>query len=115
GIEQDGTATWSSTTMILVLAHAADHTGIGYTYGDVSTASFIRSTLVEVVVGGDPQWPARHWARMQQAIRNAGRPGLGAIAVSAVDIALWDLCAQLRDLPLCLTLPAAHHSDPVYG
>ena len=37
---------------------------------------------------------------MVRAVRNAGRPGLVGMAVSAVDIALWDLAARILDLPL---------------
>jgi hypothetical protein len=31
----------ASTTMVLVRVHTVDHTGLGYTYGDVSVASFL--------------------------------------------------------------------------
>jgi L-alanine-DL-glutamate epimerase-like enolase superfamily enzyme len=115
GVEQDGTATWDSTTMILVRAHAAGTAGIGYTYGDVSVAAFVESQLRSVAVGADALAPATTWAAMMTAIRNAGRPGAGAMAVSAVDIALWDLKARLVELPLCRVLPASHDHVPVYG
>jgi hypothetical protein len=36
---------------------------------------------------------------MRRAVHNLGRPGLVAEAISAVDIALWDLHAQLLDVP----------------
>jgi L-alanine-DL-glutamate epimerase-like enolase superfamily enzyme len=52
---------------------------------------------------------------MFAGIRNAGRPGVGAMAVSAVDIALWDLKARLLGLPLVKVLPAFHDRVPVYG
>ncbi len=48
-------------------------------------------------------------------MRNAGRPGVGAMARSAVDVALWDLKARLLDLPLVRLLPAHHDRVPVYG
>ncbi len=89
--------------------------GIGYTYGDVSVAAFIQSTLASTVQGSDALDPAATWDRMFAAIRNAGRPGVGAMAVSAVDIALWDLKARLLDLPLVKVLPAFHDRVPVYG
>ncbi len=38
GQEQDGTMTWSSTTIVLVQAHGGGETGLGYTYGDASVA-----------------------------------------------------------------------------
>ncbi|WP_422768782.1 enolase C-terminal domain-like protein [Plantactinospora sp. WMMC1484] len=115
GREQDGTLTWDATTMILVRAHAAGETGLGYTYGDVSVAAFIESKLAPVVTGADPSAPAATWQRMFAEIRNAGRPGAGAMAVSAVDVALWDLWARLAGLPLYRILPSVHDRVPVYG
>jgi L-alanine-DL-glutamate epimerase-like enolase superfamily enzyme len=52
---------------------------------------------------------------MQERIRNAGRVGVGAMAVSAVDIALWDLRAKLLDVCLADALPRFHSGVPVYG
>ncbi|MEU0112587.1 hypothetical protein ABZ137_02375 [Streptomyces bobili] len=44
---------------------------------------------------------------MSRALRNAGRPGIAAGAVSAVDTAPWDLEARLLDMPLVRLLGAA--------
>jgi L-alanine-DL-glutamate epimerase-like enolase superfamily enzyme len=115
GKESDGTLEWDSTTMVLVQAHAAGETGIGYTYGHVSVASFVESKLASVVVGADAFAPPLAWSRMMAAIRNAGQPGVGAMAVSAVDIALWDLKARLSGQALYRVLPAFHDEVPVYG
>jgi L-alanine-DL-glutamate epimerase-like enolase superfamily enzyme len=115
GLEEDGTLQWDSTTMVLVEVRAGGKSGIGYTYGDVSVAAFIRSKLASTVRGSDALDPAATWDRMFAAIRNAGRPGVGAMAVSAVDIALWDLKARLLDLPMVKVLPAFHDRVPVYG
>ncbi|MFU8850749.1 enolase C-terminal domain-like protein [Micromonospora sp. SL1-18] len=115
GVEQDGTATWTSTTMILVRAHGGGVTGLGYTYGDVSVARFVESKLAPVATGADAFTPAMTWQTMSAEIRNAGRPGAGAMALSCVDIALWDLRARLIGQPLFRTLPACHDHLPVYG
>ncbi|MFJ8547000.1 enolase C-terminal domain-like protein [Streptomyces sp. NPDC093586] len=115
GIEQDGTLEWGSTTLVLVRVHAGGRTGLGYTYGDVSVASFVNSELAPLLHGQDVTAPPALWHRMGARIRNAGRPGVGAMAVSAVDVALWDLKARLLDLPLIRLLPACHDRVPVYG
>jgi L-alanine-DL-glutamate epimerase-like enolase superfamily enzyme len=115
GVEADGTLSWDSATMILVIAKGGGHEGIGYTYADVSTAAFVDSKLASVVVGGPALSPPKQWQAMSAAIRNAGRPGVGSMAVSAVDIALWDLRAHLLGLPLADTLPRYHDRVPVYG
>ena len=113
--ESDGTLAWDATTMVVVEAHGGGRTGLGYTYGDVSVGRFADSQLAEAVTGSDALAPAQAWARMQAAIRNAGRPGVGAMAVSATDIALWDLKARLLELPLIAVLPRFHDGVPVYG
>jgi L-alanine-DL-glutamate epimerase-like enolase superfamily enzyme len=113
--ESDGTLEWNSTTMIVVQVEAGGETGIGYTYGDRSVAPFIESMLAGLVEGADALSPASTWAAMQRAIRNAGRPGVGAMAVSAVDVALWDLKAKLLGVALADLLPRFHEEAPVYG
>ena len=82
-------------------AHGGGETGLGYTYADVSTAKLIESKL-----SGD---------RARRATRSIAPGGLGgdgqadpqprpagiaSMAISAVDIALWDLKARLLGLPL---------------
>jgi L-alanine-DL-glutamate epimerase-like enolase superfamily enzyme len=52
---------------------------------------------------------------MGRELRNIGRPGLGFMALSAVDIALWDLQARLREKPLVELLGATRDEAPVYG
>lgn len=115
GKEQDGTLTWESATIILVEARAGDETGIGYTYGDMSVAALIDSKLAPLVKGTDAMTPPATWRTMLAQLRNDGQPGIGAMAVSAVDIALWDLKARLLGQPLYKILPAFRDEVPVYG
>jgi len=113
--EGDGTLAWDSTTMVVVQASGGGVTGLGYTYGAAATAQVVERQLADVVTGLSV-WdvPAANEA-MNRAVRNAGRPGLIAGAVSAVDIALWDLKARLLDLPLVRLLGASRTDLPVYG
>ena len=48
-------------------------------------------------------------------VRNMGRSGLAATAISALDAALWDLKAKLMDLPLAALLGRARETVPIYG
>jgi L-alanine-DL-glutamate epimerase-like enolase superfamily enzyme len=52
---------------------------------------------------------------MVNAVRNLGRSGLAASAISAIDAALWDLKAKLLDLPLVDLLGRAREEVPIYG
>jgi L-alanine-DL-glutamate epimerase-like enolase superfamily enzyme len=113
--EADGTASWRSTTLVVVLAEGAGKQGIGYTYSDASVAALITCKLAEVVAGGDAFDPPSAWRAMQVAVRNLGREGLAATAISAIDIALWDLKAGLLGLPLISLLGRYRDSIPIYG
>jgi len=113
--ESDGTLEWDSTTIVVVEARAGEERGLGYTYGHQAIAAVVGSTLSPVVVGTDPLAPPRAWAAMQEAVRNFGRQGLCAMAISAVDIALWDLRAKLLDLSLADSLGRFHDAIPAYG
>jgi L-alanine-DL-glutamate epimerase-like enolase superfamily enzyme len=52
---------------------------------------------------------------MARAVRNIGRPGVAATAISAVDIALWDLKARLLGSSVVQLLGAAQDGVPIYG
>ncbi|MFD8255511.1 enolase C-terminal domain-like protein [Streptomyces werraensis] len=111
----DATLTWDATTLVLVEATAAGVTGLGFTYGSPATAPVVRHELADLVVGHDAFDVPAVCDRMSRALRNTGRPGIGAGAVSAVDTALWDLKARLLDLPLVRLLGAAREEVAVYG
>jgi L-alanine-DL-glutamate epimerase-like enolase superfamily enzyme len=113
--ESDGTAEWDATTIVIVEAFGGGRCGLGYTYGPAATGTLIQELLAGVVTGTDALQVERAWNAMAAALRNAGRPGIGAMAMAAVDLALWDLKARLVELPLLTVLGAAHAEIPVYG
>ena len=115
--EADGTFAWTSTTLIVVHVTAGGKTGIGYTYTDDSIVSLTTGKLKQALIDAeaDAMDPPAAWFTMQGAVRNMGRPGLTATAISAVDGALWDLKAKLLDLPLCLLLGRDRDCCHVYG
>jgi len=71
--------------------------------------------LKQVVVGRDAMSVQSAWLAMLRSIRNLGRPGICAMAISAVDTALWDLKARLLDLPLVKLLGQVREALPIYG
>ncbi|MBB2203289.1 mandelate racemase [Gluconacetobacter tumulisoli] len=106
---------WSATTIIVVHVTAGDCVGLGYTYSDASVACLIEGALKQVIVGSDPLSPAKLWDALHAAVRNMGRAGIAANAISAVDTAVWDLKAKLLDLPLAVLLGARRESVEIYG
>jgi len=113
--ESDGTAEWDSTTIVIVEARAGAETGLGYTYAPAAAGKLVEEKLVELVCGRDTLATGEAWEAMAVALRNAGRPGIGFCALSAVDLALWDLKARLLGLPLVDLLGRAREEAPVYG
>ncbi len=113
--EADGTAEWDSTTLIVAEVDAGGKTGLGYTYSGTSIVGLIEGKLAGVLRGSDAfDIPAR-WQAMQRSVRNLGREGLAATAISAVDVALWDLKAKALEQPLATLLGRARNSVPIYG
>jgi L-alanine-DL-glutamate epimerase-like enolase superfamily enzyme len=113
--ESDGTLEWDSTTIVIVEAHGGGEIGIGYTYCETAAAELVRSKLADVVTGADALDVRATWLRLNEQVRNAGRPGIASCAISAVDQALWDLKARLLGVPLVVLLGAAHEAVPIYG
>jgi L-alanine-DL-glutamate epimerase-like enolase superfamily enzyme len=113
--EEDGTYGWHSTTVVIVEVAAGGKQGLGYTYADTATAKLIDDKLKQVVTGNDAMSVQAIWLAMLRSIRNLGRAGICAMAISAVDTALWDLKARLLDLPLVTLLGQTHDALPIYG
>jgi L-alanine-DL-glutamate epimerase-like enolase superfamily enzyme len=113
--EADGTISWNSTTMVLVELVVGEVHGMGYTYADASTAKVAQHLLETVLHAADPWQHAALWIEMQRSVRNLGNRGIAAMAISAIDIALWDLRAKLLHVPLVQLLGAARESIPAYG
>ncbi len=116
--EGDGTLTWESTTWVLVRVGTDDPglpTGVGWTYAPAAAAYVVSNLLAPEVTGRSAVDVSASWQAMVRAVRNAGRPGLVSMAISAVDTALWDLAARLLELPLHRLLGVVHDDVPVYG
>ncbi len=121
--EADGTLAWDKTTMVLVTAQAGGERGLGWSYASAAAQTLITEMLADVVTGRDAFDTAGTAEAMARQVRNIGRPGVAATAISAVDIALWDLKARLLGQPLAGLLGQplagllgpARRDVPVYG
>lgn len=113
--ESDGTAEWSKTTVVVAELRCRGETGLGYTYADTGTARIAQDVLAQHLIGKDPYDVPRLFAAMETAVRNHGRGGACAMAISAIDVAAWDLKAKLLGVPLSRLLGRARDAIPAYG
>ncbi len=74
----------------------------------------IHSFVNELLVGRDPRGVRGHWKRMMDAAFKGGNRGLVNGAISAIDIALWDLKAKLNGEPLWKTLGSSTRKVRAY-
>jgi L-alanine-DL-glutamate epimerase-like enolase superfamily enzyme len=113
--ESDGTLAWDKTTLVLVEVAVGDTTGVGWSYTGVAACDVVSDHLAGEVVGHDAMSVGAAWQRMGHAVRNLGAPGLVMTAISAVDVALWDLKARLLGRPLTDVLDRVHDEVAIYG
>ncbi len=78
--------------------------GYGYTYtigcGGAAIRALIERDLRPILLGADANCIEQIWDRMWWSMHYVGRGGLVSFAMSAVDIALWDLKGAKEDTPL---------------
>lgn len=114
--ESDGTAQWDHTGVVIVHAEADGHVGLGWSYASAkAAAAVVQGTLASEVEGQSAMDIEGCWQTMVRSVRNAGRPGVCSTAISAVDIALWDLKAKLLNLSLIDLFGAVRSAAPIYG
>lgn len=113
--ESDGTLEWEHTTLVVVEVSGGRSRGLGFTYGHSSLRGLIADGFDHVLRG-------KHGLAIEAAthglnahFRNEGQGGASAMAISALDIALWDLKAKELGLPLVSLLGPVRDSLPVYG
>jgi L-alanine-DL-glutamate epimerase-like enolase superfamily enzyme len=91
--------------VIMVILKADDGSqGIGYTYtigqGGAAVKSLIEEVYKPLLMGKNPRHIERLWEKMWWQLHYIGRGGLVSFAISAVDIALWDLIGNKDGVPL---------------
>jgi L-alanine-DL-glutamate epimerase-like enolase superfamily enzyme len=93
--------------------------GMGYTYtvgtGGAAVRAVIERDLRPLVVGAEIDRIEAVWKRMWWHVHYGGRGGLVSLAISAVDIALWDLKARRYRAPLWRLLGGHDPCVPCYA
>ena len=106
---------------VTVLMHTSDGpTGFGFNLGLGGAASaalvpYIEKELAPLAIGQDALAPEALWQRLWGSNKARMRGGLGVWALSAVDIACWDVVAKSAGLPLHRLLGGFRTNVPVYG
>ena len=113
--ESDGTFEWDATTMVLVSIEAGGERGLGYSYTARAAATLVNDALAPRLVGQSALDIGARNIDLARAVRNVGRDGIAATAISAIDVALWDLKGKLLGVSLADLLGPARETIPAYG
>ncbi|MDQ2801785.1 MAG: mandelate racemase/muconate lactonizing enzyme family protein, partial [Pseudomonadota bacterium] len=93
--------------------------GVGYTYtvgaGGQAVHALIEHDLRPVLIGADADRIEQLWRAMWWRLHYGGRGGSVSLAVSAADIALWDLKARRLGTPLWRLLGGFDPAVPCYA
>jgi len=93
--------------------------GIGYTYtvgaGGAAVLALIDQGLRPVLIGAEAEHIEAIWHKMWWHLHYGGRGGSVSLAVSACDIALWDLKARRFETPLWRLLGGFDPAVPCYA
>lgn len=87
----------------------------GVTTAGPGARGHIHSLVDELLVGHDPRGVRGLWKKMNDRAFKNGNRGIIAGAISAIDIALWDLKAKLNNEPLWKTLGASSRYVKAYA
>lgn len=93
--------------------------GVGYTFtvgrNGGAVASILSAEMPEIIPGEDADRIEWIWEKMWWALHYGGRGGPTVLAISAVDMALWDLKARRAGLPLWNLLGGHDPGVPCYA
>lgn len=93
--------------------------GVGYTYtggsGGRGIYSLIKDDLTPRILSKNGADIESVWAGMQKDLHYVGRGGLLSFAISAIDIALWDIKCKTLDAPLWEVLNAPSNQTACYA
>lgn len=86
--------------LIVEIETESGEIGIGISQGGDLGGFIVERHLGRFLIGSDPRDVERLWDQMWRSTLYYGQKGLAVCAISAVDLALWDLCGKLRDEPV---------------
>lgn len=85
--------------------------GEGFALGCLdSIAEYTKECLTPLLLGKNPLNISQLWELAYKQTFRFGKRGIGLAALSAIDIALWDILGKKAGLPVCNLLGRAHES-----
>lgn len=103
-------------TVTVILADGSEGTGYTYTggFGGKAIYQVIEHDLKPWLIDRDGSQVEGLWDAMGWRIHYVGRGGITSFAISAIDIALWDIRARMIDQPLWKIAGGADSSCKAY-
>jgi L-rhamnonate dehydratase len=104
-------------TVLVTIADEDGNIGVGSAgFGTRVAFDAVVEYFGPMLVGRNPFDVEKHWQRMYLSTLNFGRKGAVVSAISAVDIALWDLIGKILNVPVyCLLGGRTKPAIPVYA
>ena len=93
---------WRTSLGQILIAVDTDSglTGYGVGGGGLAGVHVVRTVLRSSLLGRDPNEIAKLWQTMYGATLAFGQKGIAIMAISGVDLALWDLRGKAESLPV---------------
>jgi L-alanine-DL-glutamate epimerase-like enolase superfamily enzyme len=108
----------SQETPIVRITDSDGAVGTGYSYtigtGGPSVMALIERTLAPAILGRDAEEIESIWRTMLFRTHATTVGPITAIAMAAIDTALWDLRSRKTGIPLCRLAGGAQESVPLY-
>jgi L-alanine-DL-glutamate epimerase-like enolase superfamily enzyme len=94
--------------------------GLGYSLvfgggGAEAVLAYVDARLKPLLLGEDPRRVEHLWEKMYRGDRGVRRVGIAGMALSVLDIGLWDLAAKAAGLPLYRLWGGFSDRIPAYG
>ncbi len=115
-----GPATPGATREIVTLRIGTDAgiEGIGYTFFGAALTGALKQAvdaLGNLTIGEDPLRTEAIHAKLRAASAGCGPGGILTLALSAIDIALWDIRGKALNLPLWQMIGGSREHVPTYA
>jgi L-alanine-DL-glutamate epimerase-like enolase superfamily enzyme len=108
----------SQETPIVAITDCDGAVGVGYSYtigaGGPSIMRLLADHLAPLLIGRDAERVEAIWHELEFAIHATTIGAISALALAAIDTALWDLRCKKRGLPLWIVAGGAADRRPLY-